>query len=258
MNSRMTPSATRMTARASGRRKPNWVSRIRARSGTQAQTPTSRTASAARRNAASRSWVASWWMTGETVSIASNDDRPDGQTSRSSRILAGSPGRRRNDLAVAVDWRPRSRTGGRARPAASGGAGDPPIAVRQVRRQLGRNDVALDHPQQERPVALGQRRLGGHARSRPDTPGPRGAGRRAHRSPRRRGRCSGTRHDALAREVGCVIPARWRSSMRPSWRAPSSARVRERLDGGRTPTRWRSARATAGGEAQSRTTPQDG
>jgi hypothetical protein len=44
-------------------------------------------------------------------------------------------------------------------------------------------DVALDEPQQERAVALGQRRPGRHARSRPDE---RGAGRRAHRGPRRR------------------------------------------------------------------------
>lgn len=46
--------------------------------------------------------------------------------------------------------------------------GDPPMAVREKRRELGRDDIAVDEPDQEAPVAFRQCRPGGDARPRPD------------------------------------------------------------------------------------------
>ena len=162
------------------------VRRTSARSGTQPVRPISASGSAARKNAANKSCVASWWMTGETVSIAPLvqlrlAEWPD-------QALELGAGDLRQGVGVAA---PRPLAVGspeagqeavldqRLEPA----LGDPTMAVRQVRRQLSCDDVALDEPQQERPVTLGQRRSGGHARSRPNE---RGADRGAHRPPRRR------------------------------------------------------------------------
>ena len=68
--------------------------------------------------------------------------------------------------------------------------GDPPVAIDEERAELGRDDVAVDEPDQEAPVALRQRCPGGDPRPGPDAdaagggqPGPPfGTGRGSARS----------------------------------------------------------------------------
>ena len=61
--------------------------------------------------------------------------------------------------------------------------GDPQVAIGEQRGELGRHDVGLDEPEQERPVALGQGAPGGDAGSSSDQ---RPTGRRQpSRTPRR-------------------------------------------------------------------------